>query len=154
MERTSLKSPSSPIYDHVDKVFVFWTDRAFKNVEGAIHKGAYIPFRKPIDRAVEIVKEMCATHPKIEMIYDHWPEIDDQFRHQVNTHILPNYPRPDIIIALEYDCVFTGTAIQGNPRGVSEGYVFRQELCHWFDDSSASVALPLTIESQRIDTVV
>jgi hypothetical protein len=102
------------IYKHVDKVFIFWTDRAFKDVVGATCMGDYVLFRKPIDGAVNIVNRMKKTHPKIEMIYDYWPHIDDQFRHQVDTHILPNFPRPDIVIALESDCVFSNKAISEN----------------------------------------
>ena len=94
------------IYDYVDKVFVCWTDRAFKGVDRAIYKGTHVVFPRPIDRAVEIVQEMkIKTHPKIEMIYDYWPNIDDQFRHQINDLITPNYGRPTFAVSVESDMV-------------------------------------------------
>lgn len=123
-----IKESIESIYDYVDKIFVCWTDKAFKGVVGAKYKGKFITFPTPIDNAVNIVREMAKTHYKIELIYDFWPDIDDQFRHQVRDLIIPNFGMPNFAMAVESDMVFSKEMLEGALSDFEEEYTKDKEV--------------------------
>ena len=105
------------ILSHVDKVFVFWTDRVWGDV---IHCMYYdrsngqpkrVVYPKQFDNVLDRVREL--NDPKIVLTYDHVKNNLGQFTHFVNDLILPNYPRPDLIMFIEADHVFRKDQIAG-----------------------------------------
>tara|TARA_R110000824_G_scaffold118226_9_gene270429 strand:- start:5068 stop:5892 length:825 start_codon:yes stop_codon:yes gene_type:complete len=93
------------ITDHVDKIFIFWDDRAWGNINHCMYKGARVDFPEKFDNILDKIKEL--NNDKIVLIYDHVENNRNQFTHLVNNHILPNYEKPDEIMVIEVDHVFT-----------------------------------------------
>lgn len=88
----------------VDKIFVFWDDTSWGDVDHCIYKGKRIDFPKKFDNTVDKIKEL--NNPKVILIYDHNENNIGQYTHQVNDLILPYYPRPDYLLFFEVDMVF------------------------------------------------
>lgn len=98
------------IRDHVDRVFVFWTDKAWGNTDRVTYKGEEILFPKKFDNIIEKIKEL--GDPKVELVYAHTDSPFNQFTHFVNDILLKNYDRPDILIIPEVDHVFRKDQIE------------------------------------------
>lgn len=101
---TFVQESINSITDHVDKIFIFWDDKPWGDVIGCNYKGQWIQFPKKFDDILDKIKEL--KNSKIELIYDHVYDNRGQFTHLVNNHILPNYPKPDIIMIIEVDQIF------------------------------------------------
>ena len=99
-----IKESLNSILPHVDKVFVFWTDKFFGDVSEVIYKNELIKFPEKIDNVIEVIREM--NNPKIELIYDHRPNNENHFTERVNTYILPHHPKPDYILFMEPDFIY------------------------------------------------
>ncbi len=133
------------ILSHVDKVFVFWTDKFFGDVSEVIYKNKLIEFPKKIDNVIEVIKEM--NNPKIELIYDHRPNNKNHFTERVNTYILPYYPKPDYILFMEPDYIYPSNEIinaLNEMQGlITQGYI-------WFSTSQIEYWKSLKYVAQRI----
>lgn len=92
------------IRDHVDRVFVFWTDKAWGNTDRATYKGEEILFPKKFDNIIDKIKEL--DDPKVELVYAHTDSPFNQFTYFVNEILLKNYDKPDTLIIPEVDHVF------------------------------------------------
>ena len=92
------------IEKYVDKIFIFWDDRAWGDVTHCIYKGERVGYPVKFDNIIDKIKEL--NNPKIELIYDHQFNNINQFTHFVNDIILPNYEKPDEILVVEVDHVF------------------------------------------------
>jgi len=92
------------IDEFVDKIFVFWDDQAWGNVNECMYKGKKVNFPKKFDDI--LYKVISLKNPKVELIYDHQKNNINQFTHFVNDIILPNYKRPDEIMFIEVDHVW------------------------------------------------
>jgi hypothetical protein len=91
----------------VDKIFIFWDDRAWGNVTECMYKGKKVEFPKPpatFDNVVQKVKDL--NNPKVVLQRDHVKNNINQFTHFVNDLILPNYDKPDEIMFIEVDHVW------------------------------------------------
>jgi len=95
------------IIDHVDKVFVFWTNKAFADVTECVFKGSTVKFPRKIDNVVEVAEAVREVYPdKVEVIFDHWGLPDNQYTHLFNDRVLPYHPRPDMVMFCEPDQVW------------------------------------------------
>ena len=92
------------IRDHVDRVFIFWTDKAWGNTDRATYKGEEILFPKKFDNIIDKIKEL--DDPKVELVYAHTDSPFNQFTYFVNEILLKNYDKPDTLIIPEVDHVF------------------------------------------------
>jgi len=92
------------ISNYVDKIFVFWDDTPWGDIDQCIYKGEVVKFPEKFDRIIEKIQAL--NNPEIELIYDHQFNNINQFTHFVNDIILPNYDRPDEIMVIEVDHVF------------------------------------------------
>jgi len=88
----------------VDKIFVFWDDTSWGDIDHCIYKGKRVDFPKKFDNTVDKIKEL--NNPKVILIKDHVKNNIGQYTHIVNDFILPYYPRPDYILFFEVDMVF------------------------------------------------
>ena len=98
------------ILPYVDKVFVFWDDTPWGDVQSCNYKGEQIVFPKKFDSTVELIGYM--NEPKITLLYDHRFNNVNQFTHLVNQRILPGYEKPDEILVIEVDQVFRKDEIE------------------------------------------
>lgn len=92
------------IQEYVDKIFIFWDDKPWGDVDSCIYKEQKITFPKKFDNIIDKIKEL--NNSKIELIYDHQYNNLNQFTHFVNDIILLKYDRPDIIFFIEVDHVW------------------------------------------------
>lgn len=88
----------------MDKIFVFWDDTSWGDIDHCIYKGKRVDFPKKFDDTVDKIKEL--NNPKVILIKDHVKNNIGQYCHIVNDFILPYYPRPDYILFFEVDMVF------------------------------------------------
>jgi len=98
------------ILPYVDKVFVFWDDTPWGDVQSCNYKGEQIVFPKKFDATIELIGYM--NEPKITLLYDHRFNNVNQFTHLVNQRILPGYEKPDEILVIEVDQVFRKDEIE------------------------------------------
>ena len=99
------------IEPHVDKIFLFWDDKAWGDIDHCYYKGVRHNYPKGNwDRAVEIAYE--AVGDKLIPQYDHRFRPQNQYTLLVNEHILPNHPKPDTMIFLDPDYVFRKDQIE------------------------------------------
>jgi len=92
------------IIDHVDEVYVFWSDKPWTDPKTVTYLGETITFPSKFDNVVEKVQEL--NNPKIKLIYDYYPTPKNQHRHFVNDIIVPQFGKPDILVWMEPDMVF------------------------------------------------
>jgi len=102
------------IIDYVDKVFIFWDDTPWGDINHCIYKGERVYFPKTFDNIIDKIKEL--NNEKIVFIYDHRKNNLNQFTYLVNEHILPNYNRPDEIMVIEVDHVFSKEQLEKTLR--------------------------------------
>lgn len=88
----------------VDKIFIFWDNKPWGDVDHCIYKGNRIEFPIKFDNIIEKINEL--NNPKIILIHDHVDNNINQFTHLVNDYILPNYLKPNYVIFIEVDHVF------------------------------------------------
>ena len=92
------------IEPHMDKIFIFWTDKVLGNTTECTYKGDVIKFPNKFDRVLQKISDLKST--KVVMVNDYVANNDNQFTHLVNDLILPRYPKPDRILFVEPDHVF------------------------------------------------
>ena len=125
-----IKESLESILPHVDKVFIFWTDKFFGDVTEVDYKGEIIQLPKKVDNVIEIIKAM--NHSKIELIYDHRPNNKNHFTERVNKYILPHYPKPKYILFMEPDFVYGN---EGFEQTMAELELLIQKGYYWFSTS-------------------
>ena len=99
-----IKESIKSVADFSDKIFVFWTNKPLGGVTEVKYKDEIIKFPRKIDNIIDVIEDIGDS--RISLVYDHVDNNDNQFTHLVNDIILPNYPRPDIIVFLEPDMVY------------------------------------------------
>jgi len=92
------------VIDHVDKVFVFWTNKPWGNTDRCIFKGEEVLFPDKFDNILDRIKELDS--PKIELVEAYTESPFGQLTHFVNDILLERYDRPDTLVILEVDHVF------------------------------------------------
>lgn len=104
-----VKESINSIIDYVDKVFVFWTNKPWGDIDSCIYKGETIRFPKKFDSIIDRIKEI--HNPKITLI-EQTREMNpasvpwNLYTRIINNYILQDYLRPSIIILPEVDHVF------------------------------------------------
>ena len=103
------------IEPYVDKIFIFWTDKAWGDATFAMYKGQRVDF--PPDGKFDRIRDKLASlevefPDKIRLQHDHAVNNRNQFTHLVNDRILPHYPKPDILIMMEVDYVWRKDQIE------------------------------------------
>lgn len=109
------------IRDYVDKIFVFWDDKPWGNVESCIYKGKEIKFPKKFDNILDKINEL--KDPKVTLIYDHVENNIGQFTHLTNDIILKNWKKPDLLMVAEVDHVFKKSEIEKALELMSSGQI-------------------------------
>jgi hypothetical protein len=99
------------ISDHVDRVFVFWTNKPWGSSSGCEYKGTFYKFPEKFDNLLERIHEL--NDPKVTLIKAHTDTPDNQLTHYINSLVLPNFDRPEFIMFLEPDHVFRDDQING-----------------------------------------
>ena len=92
------------IEPHMDKIFVFWTNKVLGHTTSCMYKGQKIRFPSKFDTVVKKIKDLKSK--KVILVNDYVVNNDNQFTHLVNDIILPNYEKPDFILFIEPDHVF------------------------------------------------
>ena len=103
------------ISDYVDKIFVFWTDKAWGYTTKCIYKGKEIIFPLKFDNVVDKIKSL--DNEKV-ILYKQTHEMNPKSIPQglyttiINEHILPYWDKPDMFIIPEVDHVFCKDQIE------------------------------------------
>ena len=111
------------IENYVDKIFIFWSDEPWGNVEKVHYKGEIVQIPQKIDNVIAVIKQL--NSPKVELIYNDLKTPRNQFTILVNGIILPNYKKPDVIIFMEPDHVF----VDENIKKCLDQFLHKKELC-------------------------
>lgn len=98
------------IKDYSDKIFIFYDDKPWCNIEGYNYKNKYYKYPKKFDDILDKIKEM--NNSKIILQHDHVDNCNNQFTHLINDLIIPKYGKPNIFIIIEVDCVFRKDQIE------------------------------------------
>tara|TARA_R110002167_G_scaffold120232_1_gene298000 strand:- start:3020 stop:3871 length:852 start_codon:yes stop_codon:yes gene_type:complete len=125
-----IKESLESILPHVDKVFIFWTDKFFGDVTEVGYRGEIIQLPKKVDNVIEIIKGL--KNPKIELIYDHRPNNKNHFTERVNKYILPHHPKPKYILFMEPDFIYCDAEIN---LALIEMELLIDEGYYWFSTS-------------------
>lgn len=109
--RESIRS----IAPYVDKVFVFWTDKAWADVTSCVYQGKTVQF--PPDGKFDFIRERLEESQRefpdqVVLAYDHVFNNRNQFTHFVNDLILPKHPKPDTMLMMEVDYVWRKDQIE------------------------------------------
>ena len=110
-----VKESINSITDYVDQIFVFWTNKAWGDINSCVYKGLTVQFPEKFDSVISRIKEL--NNPKITLI-EQTREMNPRsvpwnlYTTLINNHILPNYDKPDIIIIPEVDQVFRDSEIR------------------------------------------
>jgi len=97
------------IIDHVDRVFVFWTNKPWGNVSECIYKGVKVKFPEKFDDVVQKIRDL--NNSKIILI-EQTKEMNpysvpwNLYTTLINNYVIPNHGKPDIFIIPEVDHVF------------------------------------------------
>jgi tetratricopeptide (TPR) repeat protein len=111
------------VQDYVKKIFIFWDKTPSGDLAEYTYKGEPIQFPKKFDNAVKQIKEL--NNPKIELLYEHRDNPENQLTHFVNDIILRKFERPSIIVFLEVDHVFREDQLQkALDEFIEQEYVF------------------------------
>ena len=103
------------ILPYADKVFVFWTDKAWADVTSAMYKGKRVDFPPDgkFDQIREKLEALEAEFPgRVILKYDHVYNNRNQFTHLVNDLILPHWSMPRRIMMMEVDYVWRQDQIE------------------------------------------
>tara|TARA_Y100000310_G_scaffold298333_1_gene332192 strand:+ start:4619 stop:5437 length:819 start_codon:yes stop_codon:yes gene_type:complete len=90
------------LYDHVDEVVVFWTDKPWGDPRSVMYKGDEIQLFYPFDGILTKLYKLQERMPKLTVIYDYFPTPKGQHQHLVE--LLPN--PTDVVVFVEPDMVF------------------------------------------------
>lgn len=96
---------------HVDKIFVFWTDKPWGGATGCVYKGEHVEFPDKFDSIIEKVEELDS--PKITLVKAHTDTPWNQLTYFTNNILLREYDRPDTIVFPEIDHVFREDQVVG-----------------------------------------
>ena len=103
------------IVPYVDKIFIFWTDKAWGNATSAMYKGQRVDFPPDgkFDQVRDRLADLEAEFPgQVILQHDHVVNNRNQFTHLVNDRILPHHPKPDMLIMMEVDYVWRKDQIE------------------------------------------
>ena len=85
------------IIDHVDRVYVFWTNRVWGDCTGVNYKGEWIDFPDEFDNVVEVVGDM--NDERIHLIEAYTPTPFNQFTNLANRFDEPVVlMEPDMVV--------------------------------------------------------
>jgi hypothetical protein len=130
------------VAEAVDKVIVYWTDRAFGDVTGVEYGGEWIEFPRPADGMVDIVRDLAAELDNVTMIYDHFGVPDNQWRHLIARTIDENQT-PDVIMCMETDMVWCHDQLRAALTEVAESeepVMYASQVEFW---KSTAYAIPV-----------
>lgn len=97
---------------YVDRIFVFWTNRALMDTTSAVYKGEVYQFTDFENHRTAIADlEALGLGQRLVLIEDYVRDNMNQFTHLVNDLILPNYAKPSLILFVEPDHVFKEAAL-------------------------------------------
>jgi len=102
------------IYDHVDQILIFWSDRPWGNVRQAKYKGKIVDIPDPIDNAVKIATNLMNTkYPKIKMIYNDFPTSENLLTELYNRYITGEGKNEgNVVLFMEPDMLFDNKGIK------------------------------------------
>lgn len=132
-----IKMSIDSIYDHVDKILVFWTDRPWGNVIEAKYRGEIIKIPQKIDFAVDIVEEMISDgYEKIELIYNSFPTSMNLLTVLYNQWVDKSYNHEEgnVLLFIEHDMLFDRTGIDALTRYINENrfeYMYTPQIEFW-----------------------
>lgn len=92
------------IYDYVDKIFIFWTDKPWGNITECQYLGETVYFPQKFDNVLGKIEEL--NLPNIIVQHDHVENNWNQFSHLVNRIILSGYEKPETAMFMEPDYVW------------------------------------------------
>ena len=107
------------VIDHVDKVFIFWTNKPWGNTDRCMYKGEEVLFPDKFDNILDKITEL--NSPKIELVEAYTESPFGQLTHFVNDILLERYEKPDTLIILEVDHVFREDQIVKALKDFEEG---------------------------------
>lgn len=85
------------IYNHVDKIFVFWTNKVLGGATWCLYKGQKIEFPEKFDNVIERLKKLQKSgFENLILIEDYVENNMNQFTHLVNDIVLPKYIKHSI----------------------------------------------------------
>ena len=105
-----IRESSLSIKPYVDKIFLFWDNKVWGDVDHCYYKGKKYIYPKKFDNTVERAKEVGGD--KLAVQYDHRYRPQNQYTMLVNEKILPNYPKPKTFLFLDPDYVFRRDQIE------------------------------------------
>ncbi|KKS77898.1 MAG: hypothetical protein UV74_C0002G0026 [Candidatus Woesebacteria bacterium GW2011_GWB1_43_14] len=109
------------IRDYVDKIFIFWDDKPWGDIESCIYKGEEVKFPKKFDNILDKIQEL--NDPKVVLIHDHVENNLGQFTHLINDIILKNWQKPDLFIVIEVDHVLKQSEMKRALGHMSSGQI-------------------------------
>jgi hypothetical protein len=103
-----LQRSLASIYDYMDEIIIFWTDRPWGNVREAKYKGEIVTIPIPVDNAARIAKLLMETvYPKIKMIYNDYPTSENLLTELYNTYIENDDNKEgNVVLFMEPDMLF------------------------------------------------
>jgi hypothetical protein len=109
-----LQRSIASIYNHVDEILIFWTDRPWGNVRQAKYKGKIVDIPDPIDGAVRIGNLLRDTiYPKIKMIYNDFPTSENLLTELYNRYITGEGKNEgNVVLFMEPDMMFDNKGIK------------------------------------------
>lgn len=110
------------IKDVADKIFVFWDNKPWGDIDSCTYLGKRVIFPEKFDNIIDKIKEL--GNPKVILKHDHVYNNLNQFTHFVNDLVLPYYECPDLILVMEIDHVFRQDQLSNTLKEMIEkGYV-------------------------------
>jgi hypothetical protein len=127
------------IYDHVDQIIIWWTDRPWGDVREAKYKGTIIKIPNPIDGAMDILDQMKHQEmkkygkSKICLVYNTFPTSENLLTELYNDMFL--YKREgNIVMFLEPDMIFDKKGIiqlTNYMKMHKFGFIYTQQVEFW-----------------------
>jgi hypothetical protein len=83
----------------VDKVFIFWTNRTWADVDSAVYLGETYAIPTPVDQMKSVIDRLVQLYGESKIVerYDHVPNNTNQVTHLVNDIIIKEFSKPDIV---------------------------------------------------------
>ena len=98
------------IEKYVDKIFIFWTNKAWGDTTQVKYNKETVIFPKKFDSIIDKIKKL--NNNKIIFIEAYTKAPHNQLTQFINTLLLPDYEKPDTLIIPEVDHVFRKDQIE------------------------------------------
>ncbi len=124
-----LKESLDSIYQHVDKILFFCTNKVWKGIESVTYFGKQVYIPHAIDNSLDIIENYVKNHDpdrKIVMLTDYFDSPANQITHLINTKIMVNY-NPEFVLYVEPDEIYSRKNIEKlleKPRQHPRSYGF------------------------------